>query len=247
MTPRRAVLVALALTLVAACSEETTSSPETAATDAGTTTSAATTTTTAATTTTTTTTTTLPPTTLAPTTTASTTSTTTTTVSRAVEELVLRPDGIGQAAFGADPDGVIEYFTSILGQASGDTGWIDPFTFALCPGTVVRRVEWGVLSLLFSDDSAVTSGRRHFFAWEYGLAGQIGDEPQGLRTPGGTTLGSRVLDLRAEFPEVVVNEGDDGGGVPPNFYVSDDYRGLLTGATDDDLVTVMFGGVGCGE
>jgi hypothetical protein len=33
---------------------------------------------------------------------------------------------------------------------------------------------------------------------------------------------------------------------PSNFYVSDNFRGLLTGTTDDDVITVMFGGLGCG-
>jgi hypothetical protein len=252
MTSSRALvsgLLAVAL-LGVACSEETTSSPSsteadvTAQPSAGASTTAASTTTTSTSSTTTTT---FPPTTTTAAPTTSTSSTTTTTISRAQEELVLKPDGIGLATFGADPDGIVEYMSSILGSPSADTGWIDPFTFALCPGNEVRRVEWGVLSLLFSDDSTVASGRRHFFAWEYGLAGQIGDEPQGLRTAGGTTLGTRVVDLRAEFPEVAVNAGEDDGSFLPNFYVSDDFRGLLTGATDEDLVTVLFGGLGCGE
>ena len=248
MTPRRALVAALVAVALAgaACSEETTSSPDSTAPSAttGTSAAAASTTTSSSTTTTTTV---LPTTTAESTTTTSTSSTTTTTISRAQEELVLKPDGIGLAQFGADPEGIIEYMSTILGSPSGDTGWIDPFTFAVCPGNEVRRVDWGVLSLLFSDATQVASGRRHFFAWEYGLAGQVGDEPQGLRTPGGVTLGSRVVDLRAEFPDVAVNAGDEDGSFLPNFYVSDDFRGLLTGATDEDLVTVMFGGVGCGE
>ncbi len=121
---------------------------------------------------------------------------------------MLRGDGIGAAMFGGDPDSVIEYVRSLLGEPTGDTGWVDPFTFALCEGNEVRRVDWGVLSLLFGDQSNFGSGRRHFFAWEYGLAGQIGDPPQGLRTAGLVTLGSRVVDLRAEFPEVAINEAE---------------------------------------
>ena len=250
MTPRRALVAAVLAAALgsSACSEETTSSPDTI--DVGTagptsdsSTTAVATTTTAPTTTTTV----LATTTTESTTTTSTSSTTTTTISRAQEELLLEPDGIGLAQFGADPEGIIEYMSTILGSPSSDTGWIDPFTFAVCPGNEVRRVDWGVLSLLFSDATQVASGRRHFFAWEYGLAGTVGDEPQGLRTPGGVMLGSRVVDLRAEFPEVAVNAGDEDGSFLPNFYVSDDFRGLLTGATDEDLVTVMFGGIGCGE
>ncbi len=126
---------------------------------------------------------------------------TTTTEPVAVQELILRGDGLGSARFGAAPEGVIDYVTSILGGNTGDTGWVDPFTFAVCDGTVARRVDWGVLSLLFSDFSDVTDGRRHFMGYEYGRIGQIGDEPVGLRTAGGTTLGSRVVDLLADFPD----------------------------------------------
>ena len=252
MAPRRVALavvpVALAL-LVAACSESSQSSSDTLAgtgdslagtgVDVSTSTSTTEPTTTSSAQPSTTTTT-------PPTTSVTTTTTPPTTEPLPVRELVLRDDGIGAATFGAEPDGVIEYVSTLLGAPTGDTGWIDPFTFALCPGNEVRRVEWGVLSLLFSDDTPVSSGRRHFFAYEYGLDGQIGEEPQGLRTEGCSGRGSRVVDLRAEFPEVSVNQGEE-GLFPSSFYVSDNFRGLLTGVNDDDLVTVIFGGYGCGE
>ena len=104
-----------------------------------------------------------------------------------------------------------------------------------------------MLSLLFGDLSDVASGRRHFLGWEYGRVGEIGDEPVGLRTPGGTTLGSRVVDLLADFPEAGVNEGESDLNIPPNFYVSDNFRRLLTGTDAGDFVTVIFGGYGCAE
>jgi hypothetical protein len=173
---------------------------------------------------------------------------TTTTEAPAIQELLLRGDGLGSARFGAAPDGVIAYVTSILGGNTADTGWVDPYTFGDCsPATVARKVDWGVLSLIFSDLSSYANGRRHFIGWEYGLVGQIGDEPVGLRTPGAMTLGSRVVDLLAEFPEAGVNQGENDLNIPPNFYVSDNFRGLLTGTSDDDFVTVIFGGYGCAE
>ena len=231
-------------TLPAATSPPTTSStaqrvtttvPD-ATTTAETTTTITTTITTASTTTSTTTT--LPP-------------TTTTTEPLAVQELLLGGDGLGSARFGAEPEGVIDYVTSILGGNTADTGWVDPFTFADCgaggTATVARRVDWGVLSLLFSDGSSYAIGRRHFIGFEYGRVGQIGDEPQGLRTQGRVTLGSRVVDLLAEFPEASINEGEADLGIPDNFYVSDVFYGILTGTARDDVVTVMFGGYGCGE
>jgi hypothetical protein len=172
---------------------------------------------------------------------------TTTTEPIALQELVLTGDGLGSAQFGADPDQVVEYVTSILGSNTADTGWVDPFSFAACEGTIARRVDWGVLSLLFTDLSPVTNGRRHFIGYEYGRVGQIGDEPVGLHTPGGITLGSRVVDLLAEFPEAVVNPGEPQSKIPDNFYVSTVFYGLLTGVTPDDYVTVLFGGYGCFE
>jgi hypothetical protein len=171
---------------------------------------------------------------------------TTTTEPVAVQELLLRGDGIGSARFGAAPEGVIDYVTSILGGNTADTGWVDPLTFAVCDGTVARRVDWGVLSLLFSDLSEFADGRRHFMGYEYGRDGQVGDEPVGLRTEGGTTLGSRVVDLLAEFPEAKINPGEPDINIPDNFYVSDYFYGLLTGVDPDDVVTVIFGGYGCG-
>jgi hypothetical protein len=200
-----------------------------------------------------------------PTTTTSTTSTTTTTTTTtttlpapaateppatteppAVRELNLRGDGLGTATFGAEPEGVVAYVSAFLGSPTRDSGWIAPDSFALCPGDEIRRIEWGVLRLSFGDVSDFGVGRRHFYGWEYGLDGQLGDEPQGLRTVGGTTLGTRVLDLRAEFPDVFVQEGDE-GLFPPSWYVSDYFNGYLTGVTDDDIVTVMLGGYFCGE
>ena len=171
---------------------------------------------------------------------------TTTTEPVAVQELLLRGDGIGSARFGAAPEGVIEYVASILGGNTADTGWVDPLTFAVCDGTVARRVDWGVLSLLFSDLSDVADGRRHFMGYEYGRDGQVGDEPVGLRTAGGTTLGSRVVDLLADFPDASINPGEADIDIPDNFYVSDNFYGLLTGVDPEDVVTVIFGGYGCG-
>ena len=165
----------------------------------------------------------------------------------AIQELVLSGEGLGSAQFGADPDGVIDYVTSVLGSSTDDTGWVDPDSFAVCDGTVARRVDWGTLSLLFTDLSPIANGRRHFIGYEYGRVGEIGDDPVGLRTPGGITLGSRVVDLLAEFPDAAVNEGDAQVGIPDNFYVSNVFYGLLTGTTADDYVTVLFGGYGCGE
>ena len=204
-----------------------------------------------------------PATTLAPTTTGapvtSTTSTTsipsassstvvevpTTVVDPALESLVLSGEGIGSAVFGAEPDGVISSVSSLLGEPTNDTGWIDPLSVGACPGTEIRFVDWGTLSLVFGDASQVAQGRRHFFAYYYGSAGEVGGAPAGLVTDAGITTGSRVVDVKAAYPGVALNPEDD--FTSPFFYVSDNMRGYLTGLDDDSTVTVILGGMGCSE
>jgi len=256
--PRVRVVVAslLAVLAVAACGDddEPTGDPTTtittsatvpvtpaptAATTAATappTTAPATSTSTTTTSTTTTTTSTTTTTTVAPTTTARPPGT----------ELALTDTGIGQAAFGADPDEVLAYLESVIGPPSADSGWADPNSaFGVCPGSEVRGVAFSDLTVLFSDSSDVETGSRHFFSYTFGPPFATRAEPSGLATDRGITLGSTVSELRVAHPEVIVNEGDDIFG--PSFFVSEQLRGFLSGAGDTDVVTTIIGGIGCGE
>lgn len=202
------------------------------------------------------TTTTTPPTSTTSTTTTSTTSTTTSTTSTtvvqptttepdpAVVALVLSGEGIGSAGFGADPDGVMSYVSSFLGEPTNDTGWIDPLSIGVCPGTELRLVSWGVLTLLFGDVSTVLTGRRHFVAYAYGVEGEVGGSPVGLVTTRDITVGSRVVDVVAAYPAATLNPEDD--FTAPFFYVNDNLRGFLTGLSDDSTVTAILGGMNCG-
>ena len=185
------------------------------------------------------------------TTTSSTTTTSTgaevpsTTVDPAVASLVLSAGGIGTAEFGADAEAVISGTSSLLGEPTNDTGWIDPLSVGACPGTEIRFVDWGTLSLVFGDASQVAEGRRHLYAYYYGSAGEVGGAPVGLVTDAGITTGSRVVDVKAAYPGVTLIPEDD--FTSPSFYVSDNLRGYLTGLDDDSTVTVILGGIGCGE
>jgi hypothetical protein len=203
-----------------------------------TTTTQATTTTTSSTTTSTTTT----PTTT-PTTTIALPSTTVT--DPAVADLVLSGDGIGTAGFGAEPDGVIAYISSYLGQPANDSGWIDPLSVGVCSGDELRQVSWGVLTLLFGDVSSVLQGRRHFFGYTYGDQAEIGASPVGLTTSRGVAIGSRVVDVRAAYPAGEIFPEDD--FTPPFFFVNDSLGGFLTGTDDDATVTAIIGGDDCGS
>ena len=182
------------------------------------------------------------------TTTSTTTTTTTIPPPLGVDELILRRDGIGAALFGTDPDSVIRYLTSVLGAPTDDSDWVDPSTYYACAGTVVRRVEWGVLAVMFGDESDTASGRAHLMSYTYGAVDRLGDEPRELRTSSGLTLGSTVAELRTAHPDVVFDEGDPDVDIPPTFYLpgtSPSPTGLLTGTGDEDLVLVVFGGSGC--
>ena len=158
---------------------------------------------------------------------------------------MLRPNGLGDAAFGADPDGVIAYVSSIIGPLTVERVGSTRLSVGACPGTEFRQVFWGDLVLQFSDESAVTSGRRHFFSYVYGPSFGTTIAPAGLKTDAGIGVGSTVAELTGTYPTAVVNPGDDFGG--PNFFINEGLVGFLTGVTPTDTVTSVLGGQGCGE
>jgi hypothetical protein len=238
MTPRRILLSTLcaAALFAVGCSDETSSTGTTTTVAASTTTAttvAATTTTVAATTT-------------SSTTTSSTTTTvpaSTTTTIAPVRGLPLSATGLGDALFGADADGVVDYVSSILGIPTTDSGWIDPTTTgAACPGTEVRFVDWNDLSLFFTDDATAV---RHFASFTYGPAFGANIAPYGLATDADVGVGSTVAQLRAAYPTVNVFPEDGFNG--PGFEIVTGLYGFLTGTADTDTIMSFVGGFGCGE
>lgn len=160
-------------------------------------------------------------------------------------ELVLRSDGIGDARFGVEPDGVIGYVKAILGAPDRDTGWIDAFSeFGSCPGTEVRAVEWANLRLLFGDQSEFNTARRHFYGWQYGppIDSEIG--PLGLATDGGITVGSTVRDIVKVYPDVEIYNDEIVG---PGFEIEATLTGTLSDDGPSGLVLALYGGTACGE
>ena len=67
------------------------------------------------------------------TTTPATTPTTTIPEPLGVAELILTAGGLGEAAFGSEPDAIISYVSSILGSPTEDSDWTTPETFLLQP------------------------------------------------------------------------------------------------------------------
>jgi hypothetical protein len=159
--------------------------------------------------------------------------------------LVLDRDGLGVASFGDPAEEAVAAVTAVLGEPDEDSGWVDPLSIGACAGTEARYVAWGALYLYFSDESAIAAGERHLFSYSYGRESDLEAIPEGLATPQGIGLGTSVEFLRAAYPDVVVEPGEE-GVFSPNFYVDDTLSGRLTGGADDDLVTVIIGGDPCG-
>lgn len=185
---------------------------------------------------------------IAETTVAPTTSTSTTTIPDplGVDELILKSDGLGEAAFGTEPESVMSYVSSILGSPTDDTDWVSPEQFS-CPGTAIRRVQWGVLALMFGDESAIASGRAHFMSYTYGVIDKFGEEPTGLRTSDGVTVTDLVSSL-LERIDAQLDEGDEALDIPPSFFYEREpfpISGLLSGTADDDVVLAISSGSGC--
>jgi hypothetical protein len=159
--------------------------------------------------------------------------------------IVLAGDGLGVASFGDDADATVAAVTAVLGASELDSGWVEPMTIGACAGTEARFVAWGSLYAYFSDESAVSDGGRHFFGYSYGSEQDLEAIPEGLATPEGIGLGTTVEFLRAAYNDVVIEAGEE-GLFAPSFFVDDRLSGRLTGADDDDLVTVIIGGDPCG-
>lgn len=169
---------------------------------------------------------------------------TTTTVVDPIKALVLRRDGIGDVRFGVDPEAVISYLKSQIGDPTRDSGYVDSFSeFGNCPGARVRGVRWGDLTLLFGDESTVAEGRLHFFAWKYGPPSGSRPVPAGLIAEGDITLGSTVAAIIKAFPKTEIFADEIFGA---GFEIVRTLSGSLTDASASGRVTVMYGGIACG-
>lgn len=180
-------------------------------------------------------------TTTAPTT--STSSTTTTTAPPAAARLVLGPDGIGDALFGADPDQVVAYVTSILGPPTSDSEWVNATSeFPECPGEELRVVRWRDLRLLFAETTPFVEGRRHFFSWVLGPPQRANVEPAGMLTASRLGVGNTIGEVRFTHPDVVLVEDPVRG---PSFQLPDGVNGTADGLADGGFVTMIMSGPRC--
>jgi len=142
------------------------------------------------------------------------------------------PTAVGavQGYLGMDPT-----FDSNWGPAWGDYG--------ACPGTEYRQVEFGGLTLMFTDAGYFApEGTRQLFAWSYD------GNPPGI-TMGTLDIGMTVGDLQALYPAVTIYGGDPVFGdtfrvVGPG---QEQLWGRLSGTGAGDTIEHLVGGVGCGE
>jgi hypothetical protein len=132
-----------------------------------------------------------------------------------------------------------------LGDPDDDSGYVDSYSeYGSCPGTRVRGVRWGDLLLLFGDESTVADGRLHFFSWKYGPRSGSSAEPAGLTTESGVTLGTTVDALRRAHPGVQVFSDEIFGA---GFEIERTLSGTLSSTGPSGTVTVLYGGITCGE
>lgn len=196
-----------------------------------------------------------PATTLAPTTTAPVSTTTTSTLPPTTTTepptttteppgaaLPLRADGVGDATFGNDPDEVITYMSGIFGKPTADTGWVGGVEVG-CKGTSARIVFWNDLRLTFGDDSNVSTGRRHFFAWRYGPPFGTSINPAGMTTAVGLTIGASIDELLKDYPGAHVIT--DSSVATPTAHLTDGLTAFLTDTGPRGSVTTLLGGENC--
>ena len=173
----------------------------------------------------------------------------------------MREDGFGfisadnetqTMAFGTEAEIAVNMMTAVLGPPDEDSGWVPSFSgFGTCPGEEVRGIRWATLWLLMTDGGTEwrNDGVPHFFAY---LNSVFYDATRslGLLTEDGIGLGDTVKELKDAYGkrvEINYEEFIDGYlftiEVPPPGRM----WGGLTGEKNDDLITAIDGGQGCGE
>ena len=179
-------------------------------------------------------------------------STTTSTTVSTFPELVLFGDGLGEVTFGTDADTAITEIAAALGEPDEDSGWIPSFSgFGTCPGEQVRGIRWATMWALMTDGETEwrADGIPHFFAY---LNSVFYDEDQslGLLTAEGVGLGDSARDLEDAYGdrlEITFEEWLDTYLFNIDVPAPGRLWGGLTGGDDDDLITSIDGGQGCGE
>lgn len=161
------------------------------------------------------------------------------------EPLEFLQDGLNITSFGDTRPAAVNAVRDHLGvEPTFDSGWGPSWgDYGACPGTEYRQVEFGGLTLMFTDAGYFASeGTRQFFAWSY-------DGTPPSITMGSLDIGMTVADLQALYPAVIIYGGDPIFG--DTFRVEgpghEQLWGRLTGTGAGDTIIYLVGGTGCGE
>ena len=175
----------------------------------------------------------------------------TTTVPAPLATLVLTPDGLGDVLFGLDPDTVIDSISDLFGGPDLDSEWIpaEPNEYGSCPGDSMRAIGWGSLVMVFIDEAESDLGG-YLYSYTYGYdygenMGGIDPRGLGLTTAAGIGIGSTLAELRSAYGSDVVVEGDTALDVWSFAAETTGFRGLLSGGSDTDTVTLIEPLEGC--
>lgn len=189
------------------------------------------------------------------------TDTTTTTITTAPPTVVLLADGFGfttpdatftMAAFGSEAETALAAITAALGPPDEDSGWIPSFSgFGTCPGEEVRALRWATMWAYMTDGNTEwrNDGVPHFFSYLNSVF-ESETASLGLLTEEGIGLGDSVKALRDAYGnrvEIMYEEFYDGYVFNIDVPAPGRLWGGLTGGEDDDLITSIDGGAGCGE
>ena len=167
-------------------------------------------------------------------------SSTTATTEPAPSAIALRGDGLGVVDLGASPDAAVGAVSAELGEPSADTGWETFSSYGACPGDQVRGVEWGGLTLLFTDGTSPHGTGQHLFTW------RVSDAPPPVATAKGLGYGATAADAEELYPGQV--ERVPAEDPFPAFLKIEVDGGRITALLDEsDTITNLEAGPGCGE
>jgi hypothetical protein len=193
--------------------------------------------------------------------------TSTTTATRPTPNVVLRPDGLGVAAFGTTHQQTLNRLRGKLGPPDETGSWNGATPFGTCPGDT-RAVRWGRLYVLFTNGPTRYSpdGTWHLFAYQVDAIQRTKVDPQysgptpppdppplrgySPKTAAGIGFGSTLAELRAAYGRRVSTSFGLPGLVHRfrvRFGTAGEFSGSLSGGTPTATITGLAAGAVCGE
>jgi hypothetical protein len=186
---------------------------------------------------------------------------------RPAARVVLQPDGLGVASFGASQQRALGALRAKLGRPDETGSWNGATPFGTCPGAT-RAVRWGRLYVLFTNGPTryAAAGRWHLFAYQVDAVQRTKVDPTysgpapppeppplrgaSPRTAAGIGFGSTLAELRAAYGGRVRTSYGEPGRIHRfrvGFGAAGELSGSLSGGTPAATVTFLAAGARCGE